>query len=273
MWTPLRRAVALALISFSAAATASAGDGGMTSEPVYDITHFDVIPFTSPVNSEQIAYAALFKYRDASKSDPGLESFRIINWLAAPNHSFIVDVYNNRDAFEQHLAQQHSVKFRFSVQDLPPKDGGCCIGSPIDDRQYRLVQSFDTPWISPTLPRTVGVKGALFVLTYVDFLQQVLDDYGAGLGAKQLIRYGAATANGNGKHLLNYTILQQLGRGNRYLTLEVWDNAADYTAWQGSAATASFIAQVTPLLGSPLDRRLNSLCGKTYVDGTGCVPP
>jgi hypothetical protein len=27
------------------------------------------------------------------------------------------------------------------------------------------------------------------------------------------------------------------------------------------------------LLGSPFDHRLNILCGKTFVDGTGCTPP
>jgi hypothetical protein len=37
--------------------------------------------------------------------------------------------------------------------------------------------------------------------------------------------------------------------------------------------TTRFLAKVTPLLGSPLDDRLNILCGETYVDGTGCVPP
>ena len=274
MWTALRGLGALVLTSLLLTATASAGDALTALEPVYDITHFDVIPFTSPVDSEQIAYAALFAYRDASRSDPGLESFRIINWLAAPNHSFIVDVYNNRDAFEQHLAQRHSVKFRFSVQDLPAADGGCCIGSPIDDRQYSLVESIGTPWISTKLPKAVGpTASAAFVLIYIDFLQEVLEDFGAGVGQHQLVQYGATTSNMNGKHLLDYTVLRQLDRPNRYVVLEVWDTAANYNAWQSSSVTASFVAQIKPLLGSPPDYRVNSLCGKTYVDGTGCTPP
>jgi quinol monooxygenase YgiN len=67
--------------------------------------------------------------------------------------------------------------------------------------------------------------------------------------------------------------LQQLDRSNRSVFLEVWDTEANYIAWQGSAVTKSFVARTTPLLGSPFDHRLNILCGETFVDGTGCVPP
>jgi len=254
---------ALALLSLTARALAADGDA------VYDITHFDVLPVTSPFDSEQIAYPALFAYRDASTADPGSESFRIVNWLAATNHSFIIDVWKNRQTFEAHLAQPHSVAFRFAVQNLPPPDSGCCIGSPIDDRQYMLVKSFATPFVSSQIPQTVGPSGALFVITYVDFLV----DGDPGNGQNQLVQYGAVTADANGPHLINYTVLQQIDRPNRYVLLEVWDSAASYNAWNSSQMTTEFVSGVTPLLGSPLDSRLNSLCGKTYVDGTGCTPP
>jgi hypothetical protein len=39
--------------------------------------------------------------------------------------------------------------------------GSCCIGSPIDDRQYRLLDSFNMPWPSSGIPSTVGPSGAL----------------------------------------------------------------------------------------------------------------
>jgi quinol monooxygenase YgiN len=177
------------------------------------------------------------------------------------------------NAFEQHLAQPHSVAFRFAVQNLPPPDTTCCIGSPIDDRQYSLIKTFGTPWISTQLPMTVGSSGALFVITYVDFLQALLEEGNAGKAQNALVQYGAATRNANPMQLLSYTVLRQLNRPNRYAILEVWATGADYDAWQGSAVTSSYVAQITPLLGSPLDHRLNSLCGETYIDGTGCVPP
>jgi len=272
------------LLSLSAAAFAGDDRATDNKPAIYDITHFDVLPVNSPFDSEQIAYAALFEYRDASQSDFGNQSFRIVNWLEAPNHSFIVDVWKNQQAFEAHLAQQHSVDFRFGVQNLPTPSSvsppgsyfECCIGSPIDDRQYTLVGQFATPWTSAKLPTTVGTSGALFVIIYVDFLV----DGDPNKGQDQLISYGAVTANANRQHLLNFTVLQQLDRANRYVLLEVWDTGANYESWGlnpangeiGSPVTANFVSRITPLLGSPLDYRLNSLCGEHYVDGTGCTP-
>ncbi len=180
-------------------------------------------------------------------------------------------MWRNLDAFERHLALSHSVDFRFAVQVQPPPAPpafGCCIGSPIDDRQYSLVKSFNTPWTSNALPTGVGPeKSALFVVTYVDFLV----DGDPGKGQDDLVRYGSASSRASGQ--LSYTVLQQLDRPNRFAILEVWDSETDYNVWQDDPTTARFVAKVTPLLGSPLDHRLNILCGETYTDGKGCVSP
>jgi quinol monooxygenase YgiN len=269
--------VTVAALFLFAATTAyadgySGGNSLPGSGPIYDITHFDVIPLTqNGVDFEQTAYTALFQYRDASASDPGFKSFRVVNWLLATNHSQIVDVWSNLAAFEAHLAQTHSVNFRFTVQvqPTPPPPGfNCCIGSPIDDRQYSQIASFNTPWTSNSLPTGVGVdNSALFVVTYIDFLV----DGDPFKGVAEVVRYGSHTSKAAGQ--LSFTVLQQLDRSNRFATLEVWDNVADYNRWQSDQKTINFVNKVTPLLGSPLDHRLNILCGETYVDGTGCVAP
>ena len=221
----------------------------------------------------QPAYAALFDYRDASETDPGSKSFRVVNWLAAPNHSQIIDVWSSLNAFEAHLAQTHSTDFRFAVQ-LPPPLAlpffSCCIGSPIDDRQYSLVKSFNTPWTSASLAPELVVGNenlGLFVVTYVDFLA----DGDPGKALRELIRYGSDTSQAAGQ--LSYTVLQQIDRPNRFATLEVWDSVTDYTNWQTDHHTTQFVTKVTPLLGSPFDHRLNRLCGSSYTDNVGCVSP
>src|SRR5262249_45460651 len=119
-----------------------------------------------------------------------------------------------------------------------------------------------------------------FVITYVDFLQELLEEGDPDRGPDSLVKYGADSIKANPAYLLNFTVLRQLDRPNRFITLEVWDTQPNYTSWQASSATTNFVAEITPLLGSPLDQRLNSLCGKTYVDSTqptpppnGCVPP
>jgi quinol monooxygenase YgiN len=280
MWTSLRRVPAFVLISMLLTAMAYAGDGGgqgpLMRGPIFDITHFDVLPVNlgTPDSFEQTAYTALFAYRDASLSDAGSKSFRVVNWILASNHSHIIDVWSSLDAFEAHLAQKHSVDFRFAVQVQPPPAPplfNCCIGSPIDDRQYSLVKSFNTPWTSASLApdSVVGNQNlGLFVVTYVDFLA----DGDPGKGEYELVRYGAATSSKQSGQM-SYTVLQQIDRPNRFATLEVWDSVSDYNAWQSNMTTTNFVVNVMPLLGSPLDHRLNILCGETYVDSTGCAPP
>jgi quinol monooxygenase YgiN len=270
MWTLLRRVTALAITSLLFAATVCGGDA-VAGSLVYDITHFDVLPVTSPYNSEEIAYNALFAFRTASQSDPGYEQLRILNWQVATNHSWVVDVWDSYQAFEQHLAAPGSVDFRFSVQDLSGNDAGCCIGSPIDDRQYSLVESVPSPWTSSALPTTPGPDGATWIVIYVDFLQELLK---GKTGEKHLVTYGSSSLAMNSGHLLNYTILQQLDRPNRYIILEVWDTLSNYEAWAGGAVTTAFVSKIKPLLGSPLDYRLTNLCGNTYVTGgPGCTSP
>jgi quinol monooxygenase YgiN len=273
MWTSMRRAAACVLASTLGAAAACAGGAGTAQTPVYDITHFDVLPVTTPYNSEAIAYKALFAFRAASAFDPGYEALRIVNWTVATNHSWVVDVWNNYQAFEQHLAAPGSVNFRFSVQDLSGKDAGCCIGSPIDDRQYAPVESIPTDWTSGKLPTTPGPKGALWAVIYVDFLQEVLQDYNTNVAQQMLEQYGSTSLAMNSGHLLNYTILQQMDRPNRYVLLEVWDDLTNYEAWTTGAVTTDFLSELKSLLGSPLDFRSANLCGAKYVVGTGCTSP
>ncbi len=276
MGTSLRRAGGLVLTVLLFAATAFAADAGSPVGPIYDITHFDVLPLAPPAvpyTSEKIAYKALFAFRAASKLNPGYEQLRIVNWQVATNHSWVVDVWDNYQAFEQHLAAPGSVRFRFSVQDLSGKDAGCCIGSPIDDRQYSPIESIPTAWTSNKLPTTPGPNGALWVVIYVDFLQVVLQDYPGNPGQQALTSYGSSSVGMNGGHLLNYTILRQLARPNRYIILETWDTVKNYDAWASGAVTTAFVAKIKPLLGSPLDIRLANLCGAKYVVGTGCTSP
>jgi hypothetical protein len=89
--------------------------------PIFNVVHFDVIPATvNGVDFLQTADALLFKYRDQSARDEGLKSFRILN-LVPPttNHSEIVQVWRSYEDDKDHLAQSHTIAFRFDVQGNP----------------------------------------------------------------------------------------------------------------------------------------------------------
>lgn len=256
---------------FASAVYADEREDARPLGPIFNVAHFDVIPVTiGGIDFLQSGYSLLFKYRDQSAADAGLQSFRVLN-LVPPttNHSEIVQVWSSYKAYKDHLAQPHTVGFRFDVQGSPALGGICCVGSPIDDRQYRLVRSFKTPWSGNGIPSTVGPSGSLFVITYVELLQEG----NVAQGQDELIDYGAATSNLNGTRVLSYSVLQQLDRPNRYAVLEIWDNQTSYSTWQGVSTTTDFIAKIKPLLGSPFDHRLTVLCGETFSDSAGCTPP
>src|SRR5215831_12631492 len=126
--------------------------------PIFNVAHFDVIPVTiGSIDFLQSGYALLFKYRDQSSADAGLQSFRVLNLIPpTTNHSEIVQVFSSYQAYKDHLAEPHTVAFRFDVQGNPALGGICCVGSPIDDRQYSLVKSFNAPWTAKSIPSTVG---------------------------------------------------------------------------------------------------------------------
>ena len=263
--------IALASCLMTTTASADDRDDRRASGAIYNIAHFDVIPATiGSVDFLQTGYTILFGYRDASRGDPGLRNFRILNIVPpATNHSEIVQVWSSYQAYEDHLAKGHTIDFRFNVQGNPALANGiCCIGSPIDDRQYSLVQSFNTEWADAPVS-AIGPSGSLYVITYVELLQEgnVL------AGQNALVAYGETTARLNGGRVQSFSVLHQIDRPNRYALLEIWDHPASYNTWQSANATTSFNAAIKPLLGSPLDHRLTVLCGATYVDNVGCTPP
>lgn len=261
--------VTILLCSIASRGQPVEGASAPAPSPIYNIAHFDVLPMAmGRVDFLQSGYALLFRYRDQSRTDKGLESFRILN-LVPPttNHSEIVQAWNSYEDYLGHLAQAHTVAFRFDVQNNPRLGGICCVGSPIDDRQYGLVQSVGTPWPSAAIPVTAGPAGPLFVISYVEFQPQA----NVEAGQAQLIAYGTATKQANASSLLNYSVLRQLDRPNRYAILEIWEDQKIYDAWQRTDATQALVSHLRPLLESPLDHRLTSLCGETFVANVGCT--
>ena len=137
-----RPTLLVTLFSLALAAAAAYADDGQGSAPtlggpIYDIAHFDVIPATANgVDFQQTAYSALFKYRNATLSDRGLRSFRVVNWVLAPNHSQIIDVWSSREAFEEHLARPYvsapygimrdATSLEFECGGRRPRKGKAC---------------------------------------------------------------------------------------------------------------------------------------------------
>src|SRR5580698_1502317 len=90
------------IASLVASPLAALGQGSThVASPVYVLAHFDVLPMAvGGVDFLKAGYGLLFRYRDQSNADAGLESFRILD-LVAPttNHSEIVQAWDSYEAY------------------------------------------------------------------------------------------------------------------------------------------------------------------------------
>ncbi len=105
-------------IAFASAAVAA-------EEPLYVVTHVNVMPkFTAP-GRELLAQFAV-----DSRKDAGAVRIEVLEELGRPNHSTVVEVWESRKAYDDHLAADHTRDYRAKLQPM--------LGSPFDERLHHL---------------------------------------------------------------------------------------------------------------------------------------
>jgi quinol monooxygenase YgiN len=109
-------------ISASAQQKAEARAGAL-----YVVTYVDVFP-----NFTDDTMKALRQFATDSRKDQGSVRFEFLQDVVRKNHFSIVEVWQNQQAYDAHLTQQHSKLFREKIQPG--------LGSPFDERLYNLVQ-------------------------------------------------------------------------------------------------------------------------------------
>lgn len=117
------RTILLVMIALAASVFGQQAGG----QRLYVVTYIDVFPM----------YAAdtvkiLQELANNSKKDAGFVRFEVLKDVARANHMTIVEVWQNRDAYEKHLMAEHTKQFRTKIQPW--------LGSPFDDRMYNLVE-------------------------------------------------------------------------------------------------------------------------------------
>jgi quinol monooxygenase YgiN len=119
--------LALGLSVIPAVAQPPAPQGDPTL-PLYVVSHVDI-------GGQQAAVAAskmLTDFAEASRKEPGSIRFEVYREVGRANHFTIVEVWQNRAAFETHLGGSNSKSFREKIQPL--------LGSPFDERLHNLLQ-------------------------------------------------------------------------------------------------------------------------------------
>jgi quinol monooxygenase YgiN len=95
---------------------------------VFVVTHVD-IGGTPAIVAE--ATRLLREFSADSKKDPGSVRFELLLQDGRLNHFTIVEVWQTRDAFEEHSSAEHTKRFREKIQPM--------LGSPFDERLHSLL--------------------------------------------------------------------------------------------------------------------------------------
>ena len=113
------------LLLAALSAPAPAQDPG---QKLYVVTHVDI---GGPALAAEGA-KLLQQFATDSVKDPGSVRFELLREPNRINHFTIVEVWQNRQAFETHLTLPHTKTFREKIQPL--------LGSPFDERLHILLQ-------------------------------------------------------------------------------------------------------------------------------------
>ena len=93
---------------------------------IYVVTHVDTLPGNGP------AAKLLQQYVMDSKKDKGAVRIELYVQISRANHFSLVEVWENQQAYDAHLAAAHTRQFREQIQPI--------LGSPFDERLHQIVE-------------------------------------------------------------------------------------------------------------------------------------
>jgi quinol monooxygenase YgiN len=104
---------------------ASAQQGG---NRLYAVTHVDIIGGGGNLDE---AIKLMQEYVADSQKDPGAVRIELLQHEKRRNHFSLIEVWQNKEAFEAHTASAHTKQFREKLHPL--------LGSPFDERLHSLL--------------------------------------------------------------------------------------------------------------------------------------
>jgi quinol monooxygenase YgiN len=127
MRRPLLRVCAvLSLAICGLAGIALAQDQG-SSAKIYAVTHVDIVPTQKAVGTKLVQ-----QYVADTRKDPGLVRIEAGAEISRDNHIAIVEVWQDRKAYDEHIANAHTRQFRQQIDPM--------LGSPYDERLHHSLE-------------------------------------------------------------------------------------------------------------------------------------
>ncbi|HLJ22704.1 MAG TPA: antibiotic biosynthesis monooxygenase [Candidatus Acidoferrales bacterium] len=119
-------AAALLLTALGLAGIAVAQEAG-AKDRIYVVSHVDLIPPQKDPGTKLVQ-----QYVSDSRKDPGIVRIEAGYEISRANHISIVEVWQNRKAFDEHVAAAHTRQFRQQVDPM--------LGSPYDERLHQSLE-------------------------------------------------------------------------------------------------------------------------------------
>ena len=94
---------------------------------IYVVTHVDIIPPQKDAGTKLVQ-----QYVADSRKDQGLVRIEAGSEISRGNHISIVEVWQNKKTFDEHVAAAHTRQFRQQIDPM--------LGSPYDERLHQSLE-------------------------------------------------------------------------------------------------------------------------------------
>jgi quinol monooxygenase YgiN len=125
-WPSLRVWAALIVATCAVAGYTLAQDQA-GRDRIYVVSHVDIIPPQKDAGTKLVQ-----QYVIDSRKDQGLVRVEAGSEISRGNHISIVEVWQNRKAFDEHVAAGHTRQFRQQIDPM--------LGSPYDERLHQSLE-------------------------------------------------------------------------------------------------------------------------------------
>jgi quinol monooxygenase YgiN len=214
--------LAMTILPLAVASQASAQEDTTS----HMITYIEV----NPAAKAQAA-TLLKELATASKQDPGLLRFEVLERTAPTNQFVIVEAWKDEAALTSHAGAAHAKAFREKIQPH--------LIAPLDDR---------LSIVTTASPIAAATGAGLYVVTHVDVAPPNRDKIIVALKA-------LADPTRKDKGNVRYDVLQQKNRTNHFTVVEAWTDQAANDAHEIAAHTKEFRSILGPLTGALYDQR------------------
>jgi quinol monooxygenase YgiN len=125
MWLVLLAVTVIQFTFCNTGGLAWAEEKAAPEEPIYVVTHVDVMPKFTKAGRDLLKQFAV-----ESRRDSGAVRLEVYEDVSRHNHSTVVEVWSSRKAYEDHLIAAHTRAYRAKLQPM--------LGSPFDERLHHL---------------------------------------------------------------------------------------------------------------------------------------